>query len=262
MANDQGLELVLRANIKQLKKDLKDAEKDLESFKKKAGDGGDGFGKIEDSLKSIKSSGIFKEIDKATGGIASGALDIISGFKGATVGVQGFKLALASTGIGALVVAVGAIAVYWDDISNFVTGVNRELSRQLAIQEKQAEVAQYQVDLINSQLDTLKLQGATDKEINAIKRDRLNLLLQEKLQILDTAKAQLKVAVEAEKSSRELLSKMVSAAAEASYLMAQSLDSVFGTNFKDDVVAASKAVTDFLVGGDSEEAKRKFKILI
>jgi len=47
-------------------------------------------------------------------------------FKGLTAGANGFKKALISTGIGALVVAVGLLVMYWEDIMALVGGVSQE----------------------------------------------------------------------------------------------------------------------------------------
>ena len=70
----------------------------------------------------------FKALDKATGGYATKVKDLaaavkdgIGGFKGLVKSVKGFRTALVTTGIGALVVALGLVVAYWEDIKGLVS---------------------------------------------------------------------------------------------------------------------------------------------
>lgn len=82
---------------------------------------------------------------------------------------KGIKTAIGSTGIGLLVIALGAIYAYWDDIKEAVGGVsaeqaklNKSTQENLAIQEKKLES-------IDAQDNILKLQGKSEKDILKIK---------------------------------------------------------------------------------------------
>ncbi len=90
---------------------------------------------------------------------------LISSFKGLTAGANGFKKALISTGIGALVVAVGVLVAYWDDIKRLVNGVNKETEKQGLIIDKQITKSNELLDIHRSTLETQKLNGKTEKEI-------------------------------------------------------------------------------------------------
>ena len=79
------------------------------------------------------------------------------------------KTAIGSTGIGLLVVALGAIYAYWDDIAAAVSGVsseqeelNKKSAENLAAQEKQ-------LGAISEQENILKLQGKSEEEIYQLK---------------------------------------------------------------------------------------------
>ena len=252
----QTLEVTLKANIKQLEKDLKEAEAKLKDLEKPADSLDQSFDGVADSIGKInKQSGVFKTLDSLTGGIAGNALDIIQGFKGATVSANLFKTALIGTGIGAIVVAVGAIAVYWDDIISALQGVNRELARQRVEQEEIVKLTQYQYDILENQLNTLKLQGKTDRSINKLKIDRIEILLREKKAYLEIAKTQLDATIKSEAASRKVLLKFLGVALATQQQVAKGFDSIFGTKFEGDLVEAQKKFINFIAGTDSKEGQ-------
>lgn len=89
-----------------------------------------------------------------------------------TVAVNAFnsiKAAIGATGIGALVIALGAVYYYWDDIKEAVSGVSEEQQR---LNEKTAanlEISKKNLDSLNSQDNILKLQGKSEKQILDLK---------------------------------------------------------------------------------------------
>lgn len=90
-------------------------------------------------------------------------------FKGLTAGANGFKKALISTGIGALVVAVGLLVAYWEDIMALVGGVSKEQKDLNAATLKDLEAQKEKLDAIDGQTNQLKLQGKSEKEILDLK---------------------------------------------------------------------------------------------
>jgi hypothetical protein len=95
-------------------------------------------------------------------------------FQGLTAGANGFKKALISTGIGALVVAVGALVAYWDDILELVGGVSSEQKKLNEETKKNLQAEQNKLDFIEGQSNQLKLQGKTENEILDIKIAQTN----------------------------------------------------------------------------------------
>jgi multidrug efflux pump subunit AcrA (membrane-fusion protein) len=75
------------------------------------------------------------------------------------------KGAIGATGIGLLVIALGTIYAYWDDIKGVVSGVTSEQKRLNAEAEKNVKSAQDNLDIISQQENILKLQGKSEKEI-------------------------------------------------------------------------------------------------
>jgi hypothetical protein len=90
-------------------------------------------------------------------------------FRGLTTGVNGFKKALISTGIGALVVAVGLLVTYWEDILGLVNGVGSEQKKLNEDSEENLKVQQEKLDAIDGQSNQLKLQGKSEQEILDLK---------------------------------------------------------------------------------------------
>lgn len=116
-----------------------------------------------------KNGGAISILDAATGGMATqfkNAYEATRLFNGSLVGM---RKALIATGIGALVVALGLIVAYWEDIRDFISGANRELDEQIKRTQELANTSKYNNDLLSSSENTMKRRGITQKEINNLK---------------------------------------------------------------------------------------------
>ena len=122
---------------------------------------------------------------------------------------NGIKTAIGSTGIGLLVVALGTIAVYWDDIKEAVSGVSEEQKKLNKESQKNVDKENEKLKLINDQDEILKLQGKSEKQILDIKIKQTdeaisaNKINQEN-QILNT-----KLAVEGAQRNYEMLKSFI-----------------------------------------------------
>ena len=90
---------------------------------------------------------------------------------------NGIKTAIGSTGIGLLVVALGAIYAYWDDIKEAVSGVSEEAVRQNKLLKDNVETEQKKLDSLNEQDNILKLQGKSEKEILQSKLNQYDVII-------------------------------------------------------------------------------------
>ena len=175
----------------------------------------------DDASKSIEKTGTVTEkatqlIDKFTGGLASKIQDIskyskelgtglVTAFKAGTKGASSLQKAIISTGIGALVVAVGLLVAYWDDIVGFISGASSEQKQLLAETEKTAQAQQAALDAISLQENSLRLAGKSEKEIRDLKIQQTNetiTALEAQLQAQETIK---KSQVDASKRNKEIL---------------------------------------------------------
>ena len=135
---------------------------------------GNDIGKFNKSLD--KNRDAVSAFDSVTGGAVTKARNMSKSIKGAALAIKGFnaslsltKKAILATGIGVLVIALGAVVAYWDDIKSVMSGVSSEQRNILENQTKTTEQAQQNLDLISASENILKQQGKTDKDILKLK---------------------------------------------------------------------------------------------
>lgn len=126
-------------------------------------------------------------------------------FRALTVGVNGFKKALISTGVGALVVAVGLLVAYWEDIKGLVNGVTGEQQKLNEDTLKNLEVQKEKLEAIDSQSNQLKLQGKTEKEILQLKIAQSEEAIRAAEINVQNAKLTKKAQVEAAQRNKDIL---------------------------------------------------------
>lgn len=87
----------------------------------------------------------------------------------AKIGLQGVKGAVAATGIGLLVIAVGTLVAYWDDIKAAVSGVSAEQEALNAKAAKNVEIEEQKTKRLKASDNILRLQGLSEKQILEMK---------------------------------------------------------------------------------------------
>jgi hypothetical protein len=119
--------------------------------------------------------------------------------------LSGIRTGIAATGIGLLLVAVGALVAYWDDIKEAVNGVSdeqEELNKKTAANLK---VSEDKLNTLEKQDNILRLQGKTEKQILEIKIKELDATIAIAETNLANQKATSKAQVEAAKRNQEIL---------------------------------------------------------
>ena len=100
----------------------------------------------------------------------SGALKLIGVSANVSAnGMKFLKVAIASTGIGLFVVAIGAIVAYWDDIKALTTGVSKDMKDQLASATATKEAALANMEATEGTTNQLRLAGKSQREILQLK---------------------------------------------------------------------------------------------
>jgi hypothetical protein len=127
-------------------------------------------------------------------------------FKGLTAGANGFKKALISTGIGALVVAVGLLVAYWEDILSLVGGVSGEQKKLNEATQKDLVANQEKLEAIDGQTNQLKLQGKSEEEILQLKMAQTDEAIKSAEINLQNAEATKQAQVDAAKRNQAILS--------------------------------------------------------
>jgi hypothetical protein len=129
-------------------------------------------------------------IDKYTGGLASSATAWFKMGKSASKALTGIKSGLVSTGIGALVVGLGLVVAYWDEIVDFIGAGDDEMQNLIDSQEAYNKELERTEDLNKKVSAALKRQGASELD-------------------------QLKTKISQQKESREIADKAAREALEA-----------------------------------------------
>ena len=176
-------------------------------------------------------------IDEAFGGIGTklknvyqgiGALKtgFISSFKAGVQGASALQKAIISTGIGALVVAVGLIVAYWDDIVGFIDGASSEQKRLLADAEKYAAAQQEALEAISLQENSLRLAGKSEKEIRDLKIQQTNETITALEAQLVQQEALKKSQIDAAKRNRDILRGVIQFLNAPLTLLLETVDSI------------------------------------
>jgi hypothetical protein len=152
-----------------------------------------GLSTISDAAKDFKRFGT----------IASGAFDSIK--KGAANAFKSIKAGLASTGIGLLVIALGSIVAYWDDIKELVNGVSSEQEELNKLAKENLETQEEKLDAIDGQSNQLKLQGKSEREILGLKIKQTDEAIKAAEVNIANAKATKDAQIQATQRNREIL---------------------------------------------------------
>ena len=193
-----------------------------------------GLGEFNEELSRNREG--MQVLDQLTGGAVSQFQDYSSSVKGGIKAVKGLstsfkglRTAIVATGIGAIVIALGLIVAYWDDIMELVSGVSEEQKDLLALQEESVAASQMQYDNINATSNTLKLQGKSERDIlNAKKLQTDETIRQLEAQLI-TQKEIKDSQVETAKRNRNILQGIISFITLPITLLLGSVDAITQT---------------------------------
>jgi hypothetical protein len=132
--------------------------------------------------------------------------DVVSGAKKAFAAI---KAGIGSTGIGLILVALGAIVAYWDDIKEAVSGVSEEQKDLLKNTEKLVEANQKSYDNISASENILKQQGKTEKEILQMKIAALKVSITDLSAQLETQQSIQQAQIDTAQRNKDILQGMI-----------------------------------------------------
>jgi len=125
-----------------------------------------------------------KQLDKVTGGLASSLVKVA---KAAKLSGKAMRVALISTGIGAITIAVGLLVEYWDEITDLIGGSNKELEKQIILNSKNLDTVDRKLRNIRTQIELEKKQG---KNVDDLIEKEKSLVLEKRKALLDQIKAE------------------------------------------------------------------------
>lgn len=121
-----------------------------------------------------------------------------------TKAMKGLKTALLAAGVGAIIVALGTIVAYWDDIKGAVSGLSKEQKKRNADLEKEKELTQANLENIDATENTLRLAGKSEQEILDMKLAQLDIQLDQQRQTIENAKLQKQTQIEASERNNKI----------------------------------------------------------
>jgi hypothetical protein len=222
MANQFGATSQEAINASKRLAELQDSVDDLnDSSKSLKGSGFEmlkqGFGDIREGLMNL-------DFDKVKVGLTGMGAGFTSMGKTAKAAFTGIKGAIAATGIGLLVIALGTIYAYWDDIKGVVSGVTSEQKKLNAEAEKNVKIAQDNLDIISQQENILKLQGKSEKEILNMKIAATAEAIEETKIKLHQQKATRDAQIDAAKRNKTILEGFISFVSAPIMLLLKGID--------------------------------------
>ena len=118
---------------------------------------------------------------------------------------NGIKAAIGSTGIGLLLITLGAVVTYWDDIKSAVSGVSEEQKKLDAESQKNLDTQKGKLESLLLQENSLRLQGKSEKDILQMKIAQTNTTIADTEKILVRNIANAKAQEAAAKRNQEIL---------------------------------------------------------
>ena len=172
----------------QLEANTKEAQKNVDDLNKKVKDTGRSARKASKDLSAGMQIGneAVRALDRYTGGLAS---KLVAVGKAAKLSGKAMKTALISTGIGALVVALGLVVEYWDEIGEALGFINKDLERQKALNDELLTSVDSQLSLLQKEQKYNEQRGISNSE-NLEKQKQILLakdaILKRSIKILET----------------------------------------------------------------------------
>ena len=215
--------------------------------------------KLEEALIKVQGAMALAE---GVRGIREGAVAFKALGISARIALNGIKTGIAATGVGVLLIALGAIVAYWDDIKELVGGVSSEQEKLNAQAQANLDLQQGKLDAIGGQENILKLQGKSEKDILKLKiaqTDEVIKATENQIAQNDiTAKAQ----IAASQRNKDILTGIIKFIQTPLTLLLEGVDAVgkaLGQDF-----GLAKGFTDLIDKGaslifDPENEKKKAK---
>jgi hypothetical protein len=162
--------------------------------------------------------------------------------------LKGIRTGVAATGIGVLLVAVGTLVAYWDDIKEAMSGVSEEQEKLNEQAVKNYETAKESLQLLNSQDNILKLQGKSEREILQIKIKKTQETINEGVEALKLQKlkqeAEEKAAIENYSRAKKIAQFLVEQSLFLPKLMMLPIDmAIKGANKVAEILGIGKIIT-------------------
>jgi len=162
--------------------------------------------------------------------------------------LKGIRTGLAATGIGLFLVALGTVVAYWDDIKEAVSGVSDEQANLNKLSHENFETSKKELDTLDAQDNTLKLQGKSEKEILNLKIKKIDAAIQlgiiELENVKKTSKAEEEAAIKNYNTTKAIVDFILDAGLFLPKLMLKPIDlAIQGANKVSEALGLGKLVS-------------------
>ena len=147
----------LEADTTNAVREVEKLNKEVEKVQKNAKKAGE-----ELTEGMVVGNAVVKQVDKVTGGLASALVKVA---KAAKLSGKAMRVALLSTGIGAVVIAVGLLVEYWDEIGELLGFINKDLERQIELNSENLDVADRRLRNVKTFIELQKREGKNVDEL-------------------------------------------------------------------------------------------------
>jgi hypothetical protein len=213
------------AELKDKVEDLNDSSKSLK---------GTGFEMLKQGFGQVREGLMNLDFDKVKTGLTAMSSGFVSMGKAAMTSLQGIKGAIAATGIGLLVIALGVIYAYWDDIKGLVDGLTPELKKQNELAAERVKLADKSLQNAQLEENSLRLQGKTEKEILLIKEANLKTAIKAQISAIETAEQTKQSQIDAAQRNKDILQGLIAFTNAPITLLLKAIDlagKAFGKDF-------------------------------
>ena len=153
------------------------------------------FQKVQSAMALTQGLTALEDLGNAFGNLKKVAVNAFQAIKGA----------IGATGIGLLVVALGTIYAYWDDIKAAVSGVSAEQEKLNKLAAADVAAQSKKLDDLGAQDNILKLQGKSEKDILKMKMLQTDEVIAATEVQLQNQEATKKAQVDAAKRNKDIL---------------------------------------------------------
>ena len=213
------------AELKDKIDDLNDSSKTLK---------GTGFEMLKGGFAQVQEGLMNLDFDKVKMGLTAMSSGFVSMGRSAMTALQGIKGAIAATGIGLLVIALGVIYAYWDDIKGLVDGLTPELKKQNELAAERVKLADKALQDATLEENALRLQGKTEKEILLIKEANLKTAIKAQIAAIETAEQTKQSQIDAAQRNKDILQGLIAFVNAPITLLLKGIDlagKAFGKDF-------------------------------
>lgn len=177
----------------------------------------------------------------------------------AKAGLTGIKGAVAATGLGLLLIAVGTLVAYWDEIKAAVSGVSLEQSKLNALTDANVAAENKKLESLNSSDNILRLQGLSEKQILEFKIKQLDANIKATEAQIEQGRITFEAQYAAEKRNREILKGLLTFMEAPLILILKTIDEIAAFAGADTGLA--EGFLDFTSGllFDEGEVKENYK---